>query len=321
LPSERNIFEPQLNSFNDTEKVMRPPDGRLPTEAMLEVAIEPKSKVDQIRLSVALEKLVAEDPSFQISIDREASQVILKGVDELYLDGKIDTLRRSFNVDINVGAPQVPFRERVTKRAEYSYTHKTQSGAMCQFASVTLMVEPNETGNGHTFESKIVDGAVPKEYISGVEKAITSVLGSGVIAGFPVVDVKVQLIDGKYHDTDSSALSFEIATRACFREALRKGGSVLLEPIVKIEVVTPEDCVISIISDLNLRRGLIQRQDIRSNTNVINAMVPLMNMFGYANNLHSMSHGRATFAMQFHHYAEVPPNDDLPFQPTIGMRA
>ncbi|MEH6950916.1 elongation factor G [Nitrobacter sp. NHB1] len=277
-------------------------------DPVIEIAIEPKSKADQEKLGIALAKLAAEDPSFRVSTDQESGQTILKGMGELHLDIKVDILRRTYKVDANIGAPQVAFRERVTKRVEHSYTHKKQTGGTGQFAAVTLIVEPNEAGKGYEFESKIVGGAVPKEYIPGVEKGIESVLGSGVVAGFPVVDVKVQLIDGKFHDVDSSALAFEIATRACFREALQKGKSVLLEPIMKVEAVTPEDYTGSVIGDLNSRRGQIQGQDMRGNANVINAMVPLMNMFGYVNNLRSMSQGRATFTMQFDHYAEAPAN-------------
>jgi elongation factor G len=277
-------------------------------EPVIEIAIEPKSKADQEKLGVALAKLAAEDPSFRVSTDQESGQTILKGMGELHLDIKVDILRRTYKVDANIGAPQVAFRERVTQRVEHSYTHKKQTGGTGQFAAVTIVVEPNEPGKGYEFESKIVGGAVPKEYIPGVEKGIESVLSSGVVAGFPIVDVKVQLIDGKYHDVDSSALAFEIATRACFREALQKGKSVLLEPIMKVEVVTPEDYTGSVIGDLNSRRGQIQGQDMRGNANVINAMVPLMNMFGYVNNLRSMSQGRATFTMQFDHYAEAPAN-------------
>src|SRR4051795_6571659 len=277
-------------------------------EPVIEIAIEPKSKADQEKLGLALAKLAAEDPSFRVSTDQESGQTILKGMGELHLDIKVDILRRTYKVDANIGAPQVAFRERVTKRVEHSYVHKKQTGGTGQFAAVTLIVEPNEPGKGYEFESKIVGGAVPKEYIPGVEKGIESVLTSGVVAGFPIVDVKVQLIDGKYHDVDSSALAFEIATRACFREALQKGKSVLLEPIMKVEVVTPEDYTGSVIGDLNSRRGQIQGQDMRGNANVINAMVPLMNMFGYVNNLRSMSQGRATFTMQFDHYAEAPAN-------------
>jgi elongation factor G len=277
-------------------------------EPVIEIAIEPKSKADQEKLGVALAKLAAEDPSFRVSTDQESGQTILKGMGELHLDIKVDILRRTYKVDANIGAPQVAFRERVTQRVEHSYTHKKQTGGTGQFAAITIIVEPNEPGKGYEFESKIVGGAVPKEYIPGVEKGLESVLSSGVVAGFPIVDVKVQLIDGKYHDVDSSALAFEIATRACFREALQKGKSVLLEPIMKVEVVTPEDYTGSVIGDLNSRRGQIQGQDMRGNANVINAMVPLMNMFGYVNNLRSMSQGRATFTMQFDHYAEAPAN-------------
>jgi elongation factor G len=277
-------------------------------DPVIEIAIEPKSKADQEKLGVALAKLAAEDPSFRVSTDQESGQTILKGMGELHLDIKVDILKRTYKVDANIGAPQVAFRERVTQRVEHSYTHKKQTGGTGQFAAITIIVEPNEPGKGYEFESKIVGGAVPKEYIPGVEKGLESVLTSGVVAGFPVVDVKVQLIDGKYHDVDSSALAFEIATRACFREALQRGKSVLLEPIMKVEVVTPEDYTGSVIGDLNSRRGQIQGQDMRGNANVINAMVPLMNMFGYVNNLRSMSQGRATFTMQFDHYAEAPAN-------------
>src|SRR5450432_2345541 len=275
---------------------------------VIEIAIEPKSKADQEKLGVALAKMVSEDPSFTVQTDQESGQVIMRGMGELHLDIKVDILKRTYKVEANIGAPQVAFRERVTKRAEVDYTHKKQTGGTGQFARVKFIVEPNEPGKGFEFESKVVGGAVPKEYIPGVEKGLNSVLGSGVVAGFPVVDVKVQLVDGAYHDVDSSALAFEIASRAAFREALQKGKSVLLEPIMKVEVVTPEDYTGSVIGDLNSRRGQIQGQDMRGNANVINAMVPLMNMFGYVNNLRSMSQGRATFTMQFDHYAEAPAN-------------
>jgi elongation factor G len=277
-------------------------------DPVIEIAIEPKSKADQEKLGVALAKLAAEDPSFRVSTDHESGQTILKGMGELHLDIKVDILRRTYKVDANIGAPQVAFREKITKPAEVDYTHKKQTGGTGQFARVKFVVEPNEPGAGFQFESKIVGGAVPKEYIPGVEKGLQSVLNSGVVAGFPVVDVKVTLIDGAYHDVDSSALAFEIASRAAFRDALQKGKSVLLEPIMKVEVVTPEDYTGSVIGDLNSRRGQIQGQDMRGNANVINAMVPLMNMFGYVNNLRSMSQGRATFTMQFDHYAEAPAN-------------
>ncbi len=277
-------------------------------DPVIEIAIEPKSKADQEKLGVALAKLAAEDPSFRVSTDQESGQTILKGMGELHLDIKVDILRRTYKVDANIGAPQVAFRERITQKAEIDYTHKKQTGGTGQYARVKIVAEPNEAGKGFEFESKIVGGNVPKEYIPGVEKGLNSVLGAGVVAGFPVVDVKVTLIDGAYHEVDSSALAFEIASRAAFREALQKGRSVLLEPIMKVEVVTPEDYTGSVIGDLNSRRGQIQGQDMRGNANVINAMVPLMNMFGYVNTLRSMSQGRATFTMQFDHYAEAPRN-------------
>ena len=236
-------------------------------EPLIEIAIEPKSKAEREKLDIALAKLAAEDPSFRVSTDQESGQTILMGMGELHLDIKVDILRRTYKVDANIGAPQVAFRERVTKRAEVDYTHKKQTGGTGQFARVKFIVEPNEPGKGFEFESKVVGGSVPKEYIPGVEKGLNSVLGSGVVAGFPVVDVKVQLVDGAYHDVDSSALAFEIASRAAFREALQKGKSVLLEPIMKVEVVTPEDYTGSVIGDLNSRRGQIQGQDMRGNAN------------------------------------------------------
>jgi elongation factor G len=225
---------------------------------------------------------------------------------ELHLDIKVDILRRTYKVDANIGAPQVAFREKITKSAEIDYTHKKQTGGTGQFARVKFVVEPNEPGKGFEFESRIVGGAVPKEYLPGVEKGLQSVMGAGIVAGFPVVDVKVALIDGAYHEVDSSALAFEIASRAAFREALQKGQSVLLEPIMKVEVVTPEEYTGSVIGDLNSRRGQILGQDMRGNANVVNAMVPLQNMFGYVSQLRSFSQGRAQFTMQFDHYEQVP---------------
>jgi elongation factor G len=275
-------------------------------EPVIEIAVEPKSKADQEKLGIALSKLAAEDPSFRVSTDQESGQTILKGMGELHLDIKVDILRRTYKVDANIGQPQVAYREKLTRRQEIDYTHKKQTGGTGQFARVKFVVEPNEPGAGFSFESKIVGGAVPKEYIPGVEKGLNSVLGAGVLAGFPVVDVKVELVDGAYHDVDSSALAFEIASRAAFREALQKGGSVLLEPVMKVEVVSPEEYTGSVIGDLNSRRGQIQGQDMRGNANVINAMVPLANMFGYVNQLRSFSQGRANFTMQFDHYEEVP---------------
>ncbi len=275
-------------------------------EPVIEIAIEPKSKADQEKLGVALAKLAAEDPSFRVSTDQESGQTILKGMGELHLDIKVDILKRTYKVDASIGAPQVAYRERLTKKTEINYTHKKQTGGTGQFAKVVLVFEPAEAGAGSSFESKIIGGAVPKEYIPGVEKGINSVMGAGILAGFPVVDVKATLIDGAYHDVDSSALAFEIASRAAFREGLQKGGSVLLEPIMKVEVVTPEEHTGFVMGDLLSRRGQVQGQDMRANAVVINAMVPLSNMFGYVNQLRSGTQGRANFTMQFDHYEQVP---------------
>jgi elongation factor G len=300
------------------------PDDVAAQLSVIEIAIEPKSKADQERLGVALTKLAAEDLSFHFSTDPESGQTILKGTSEEHLDAKVGLLKRD-GIDANIGAPQVAFRERITERVEHSYTHKRQTGRTGQFAAVTLLLKPNGFGKGNAFVSKITGSAVPEKYIPGVKKGLESVLSSGVVAGFPVVDVKVQLIDGKYHDVDSSALAFEIATRACFREALQKGKSVLLEPIMKVEVVTPEDCARAVLDDLKLRRCQIIGQDTRDGVVGIDAMVPLMNMFGYASPLRQKSNGRATFTMRFDHYAIAPPNvssdDDPPFRPAIGIRA
>jgi len=277
-------------------------------EPVIEMAIEPKTKADQEKMALALMKLAGEDPSFRVSTDAESGQTRIKGMGELHLDIKVDILRRTHKVDVTVGAPEVAFREKITKKAEIDYTHKKQTGGTGQFAKIKLIVEPNEPGAGNEFDSKIVGGSVPKEYIPGVEKGITSVMGAGIIAGFPVVDVKTTLIDGAYHEVDSSVLAFEIASRAAMREALQKCGSVLLEPIMSVEVVTPEEYTGSVIGDLNSRRGQIQGQDMRGNANVVNAKVPLMNMFGYVNQLRSFSQGRASYTMQFSHYDQAPSN-------------
>ncbi len=278
-------------------------------DPVIEMAVEPKSKADQEKMATALIKLAAEDPSFRVSTDQESGQTIIKGMGELHLDIKVDILKRTHKVEVNVGAPQVAYREKISKKVIEDYTHKKQSGGTGQFARVKLEVEPNEPGKGFEFESKIIGGAVPKEYIPGVEKGLNSVLGAGVLAGFPVVDLKVSLVDGAFHEVDSSALAFEIASRAALREALRKGNSVLLEPVMKVEVVTPEEYTGSVIGDLNSRRGQIQGQDMRGNANVVSAMVPLANMFGYVNNLRSFSQGRASYSMVFDHYSEVPRNE------------
>jgi elongation factor G len=277
-------------------------------DPVIEIAIEPKSKADQEKLGVALAKLAAEDPSFRVSTDPESGQTILKGMGELHLDIKVDILKRTYKVDANIGAPQVAYREKITRQVTIDYTHKKQTGGSGQFARVKIVARPLPPASGFAFANEIVGGVVPKEYIPGVEKGLESVLGAGVLAGFPVVDLSVTLIDGAYHDVDSSALAFEIAARAALREALQKGGSVLLEPIMKVEVVTPEEYTGSVIGDLNSRRGHIQGQDMRGNANVINAMVPLANMFGYVNTLRSQTQGRATFTMQFDHYEQVPSN-------------
>ena len=278
-------------------------------EPVIEMAIEPKTKADQEKMATALVKLATEDPSFRVSTDQESGQTIIKGMGELHLDIKVDILKRTHRVEVNVGAPQVAYREKITKRVEKDYTHKKQTGGTGQFARVKFIVTPNEPGKGFEFDSKVVGGSVPREYIPGVQKGLESVLGAGVLAGFPVVDVKVELIDGAYHEVDSSALAFEIASRAAFRESLREGGPVLLEPVMKVEVVTPEEYTGSVIGDLNSRRGQIQGQDMRGNAVVISAMVPLANMFGYVNNLRSFSQGRASYSMTFDHYSEVPRNE------------
>jgi len=278
-------------------------------EPVIEQAVEPKTKADQEKMTTALLKLANEDPSFRVSSDQESGQTIIKGMGELHLDIKIDILRRTHKVEVNVGAPQVAYREKITRAVEIDYVHKKQTGGTGQFARVKISVQPNEVGKGFEFDSKVIGGAVPKEYIPGVNKGLESVLGAGVLAGFPVVDIKVALIDGAYHEVDSSALAFEIASRAALREALQKGGSVLLEPVMKVEVVTPEEYTGSVIGDLNSRRGQIQGQDMRGNAVVVNAMVPLANMFGYVSNLRSFTQGRASYTMQFDHYSEVPRNE------------
>ena len=283
-------------------------------DPVIEIAIEPKSKADQEKLGVALAKLVAEDPSFRVNTDPESGQTIIRGMGELHLDIKVDILRRTYKVDANIGAPQVAYREKITRPVTVDYQHKKQTGGTGQFAQIKIVCEPLPAGGGFIFENEVVGGAVPKEFIPGVEKGLESVLGAGLLAGFPVVDLKVTLVDGRYHDVDSSALAFEICARGALREALQKGGSVLLEPIMKVEVVTVAEYTGSVIGDLNSRRGHIQGQDVRGNANVINAMVPLANMFSYVNTLRSMSQGRATFTMQFDHYEQVPQNVALEVQ-------
>jgi elongation factor G len=275
---------------------------------VIEQAIEPKAKGDQEKMGIALQKLVAEDPSFRVSTDPESGQTIIKGMGELHLEIKVDILKRTHKVEVAVGPPQVAYRETLVRTAEVDYTHKKQTGGTGQFARVKLRLEPKEPGTGNEFESEIVGGVVPKEYIPGVEKGVQSVWDSGVLIGFPMVDMKVTLFDGAYHEVDSSTVAFEIAARQAMREGCEKAGVKLLEPIMDVEVVTPGEFVGSIIGDLNSRRGRIRSQEMRGNATVIRAYVPLANMFGYVSQLRSLSQGRAPYTMQFAHYAEVPRN-------------
>jgi elongation factor G len=275
-------------------------------EPVIEIAVEPKTKADHDKLSAALQRLAQEDPSFNVTTDEESGQTVLKGMGELHLEILIDRMKREFNVDANVGAPQVAYRETISQAYDCDYTHKKQTGGSGQFARVQILFEPGEPGSGYEFESKIVGGSVPREYIPGVEKGLNSSRESGVILGFPVIDFKATLHDGASHDVDSSVMAFEIAARAAFREAMPKAKPKLLEPIMKVEVVTPDDYTGTITGDLSSRRGQVQSMEMRGNAQVINAMVPLANMFGYINTLRSSSQGRAQFTMQFDHYAEVP---------------
>jgi len=277
-------------------------------DPVIEIAVEPKTKADQEKMSQGLARLAAEDPSFRVETDQESGQTIMKGMGELHLDILVDRLRREFKVEANIGAPQVAYRETISREAEISYTHKKQSGGSGQFAEVKMIITPTEPGEGYSFESRIVGGSIPKEYIPGVQKGIESVMDSGPLAGFPVIDFKVALIDGKFHDVDSSVMAFEIAGRMGMREGLKKAGAKLLEPIMKVEVVTPEEYTGGIIGDLTSRRGMVTGQDTRGNAIAIDAKVPLANMFGYINTLRSMSSGRANFTMQFSHYDSVPQN-------------
>jgi elongation factor G len=275
-------------------------------EPVIEIAVEPKSKADQEKLGIGLQKLAAEDPSFRVATDFESGQTIMKGMGELHLDILVDRLRREFKVEANIGAPQVAYREAIGKLTEIDYTHKKQSGGSGQFARIKLVFEPGEQGTGFVFENKIVGGSVPKEYVPGVEKGLKSAKDNGLLAGYPVTDFKATLVDGAYHDVDSSVLAFEIAARAAFRELKTQGDPRLLEPIMKVEAITPDDYMGDVIGDLNSRRGQIQGSETRGNAQVITAFVPLANMFGYVNTLRSMSQGRAQFTMLFDHYEEVP---------------
>jgi len=275
-------------------------------EPVIQLAVEPKSAADQEKMSMALAKLASEDPSFRVSTDQETGQTVIAGMGELHLDIIIDRMRREFKVEANIGAPQVAYRETITKATEVDYTHKKQSGGAGQFARVKMIFEPAEVGQGFVFESKIVGGSVPREYIPGVEKGLKDILPTGVIAGYPMIDFKATLIDGAFHDVDSSVLAFEIAAKAAFREGAPKASPKLLEPIMKVEVVTPDEYMGDIIGDLNSRRGKIQSMEPRGNAQVITADVPLAEMFGYVNNLRSLSQGRSQYSMVFSHYDQVP---------------
>ena len=277
-------------------------------DPVIEIAVEPKTKADQEKMGEALGRLAKEDPSFRVTSDEESGQTIIKGMGELHLDIIVDRMKREFKVEANVGAPQVAYRETIENASEVEYTHKKQSGGAGQFAKVKLLVEPQEAGKGREVESKIKGGAIPKEFIPGVEKGIETISDGGILAGFPMIDYKVTILDGLHHDVDSSVLAFELASRACFKEACTKGGLKLLEPVMRVEVVTPEDYMGDVIGDLNSRRGQINTQEQRGNATVITAMVPLANMFGYINNLRSMSQGRAQYSMFFDHYSKVPQN-------------
>jgi elongation factor G len=277
-------------------------------DPVIEIAVEPKTKVDQEKMGAALARLASEDPSLRLSSNEETGQTILKGMGELHLEIIIDRMRREFKVEANIGAPQVAYRETISKAYQVDYTHKKQSGGAGQFARVIMDFEPLEPGAGFEFNSKIVGGNVPREYIPGVQKGLESMLSSGVLAGFPVIDFKVTLVDGGYHDVDSSVMAFEIAARAAFREAMPMAGAKLLEPIMKVEVVTPEEYMGDVIGDLSSRRGNVAGMDSRGNARVVDAMVPLACMFGYVNNLRSLTQGRANYSMVFDHYADVPSN-------------
>ena len=275
-------------------------------DPVIEIAIEPKSKADQEKLGVALNRLAQEDPSFRVSTDQESGQTILKGMGELHLEIKVDILKRTYKVDANIGQPQVAYRETLAKPVTIQYTHKKQTGGAGQFAEVKIEFEPLPPGSGFEFENAVVGGSIPREYIPAVEKGLKAQKETGLLAGFPVIDFKARLIDGKYHEVDSNALTFEIASRAAFREISSRGAVKLLEPIMKVEVVTPEDYLGGVIGDLNSRRGHVHGTDTRGNAQVVTAMVPLANMFGYVNTLRSMTQGRAQYTMQFDHYEQVP---------------
>ena len=277
-------------------------------DPVIEVAVEPKTKADYEKMGQALGRLAQEDPSFRVTSDEESGQTIIKGMGELHLEILVDRMKREFKVEADVGAPQVAYRETITKDVEVDYTHKKQSGGAGQFARVKMKFKPLERNSGVKFLNTVVGGNIPKEYIPGVEKGINFAAQNGVIAGYNVIDFEAEVHDGAYHDVDSSVLAFEIASRAAFREAVGKAGPKLLEPMMKVEVVTPEDYMGDIIGDLNSRRGQIEKMEDRGNAKVVSSVVPLANMFGYVNNLRSMSQGRASYTMLFSHYDVVPSN-------------
>jgi len=277
-------------------------------DPVIEIAVEPKTKADQEKMGEALGRLAKEDPSFRVTSDEESGQTIIKGMGELHLDIIVDRMKREFKVEANIGAPQVAYRETILKNAEFDYIHKKQSGGAGQFARVKISIEPLEPGKGREIENKIKGGSIPKEFIPGVEKGIETVSDAGILAGFPIIDYKVTILDGLHHDVDSSVLAFELASRQCFKEVCSRATLKLLEPVMRVEVVTPEDYMGDVIGDLNSRRGHISTQEVRGNATVITAMVPLANMFGYINSLRSMSQGRAQYSMFFDHYDKVPQN-------------
>jgi elongation factor G len=289
---------------------------------LIEIAIEPKAKGDQEKMARALARLATEDPSFRVAVDHESGQTIIKGTSEHHLEIIVERMKREFKVEASIGAPQVAYRETITRVADVDYTYKKQTGGSGQYARVKMRFEPQPPGSGFEFENDVVGGTVPKEYVPGVEKGVNGSLDNGVLAGFPVIDLKVTLTDGAYHEVDSSALAFEIAARSAMKEGLAKAGPTLLEPIMLVEVITPDEYVGDVIGDLSKRRGRITGQNQRNKAEVISAMVPLANMLGYDGSLRSISRGQAQYTIHFDHYRPVPhwtPDPDFPG--AVGMRA
>jgi len=296
--------------------------GQSPREPLIGIAIEPRSAADRERLELALRELTKHDPSLRTSIDKESGQIVLQGTDEVHLETKIDLLRRSYHVDAKVGAPQVAYRECLDRGTEIDYTHRSQTDRPRQFARVKIKFDPGEPGSGFVFESRIKGAALPNEFIAAVERSLESARDGGLVAGFPVLDLRATLLDGAYHDLDSSVTAFEIAARAAFRELRHTGAPQLLEPIMKVEVVAPDDYLGDVVADLNSRRGQITGIDQRGNGHAIDAMVPLANMLGYSGALRRIRRGHGQFTMQFDHYEVVPPKPSPDsFPPAIGMRA